>query len=390
MPQPTISPSGTAFGDRAARYDLVVVGSGIVGLGHAYEGYRRGLSVAVVDRAAGIFGASIRNFGHIGVTGQSGLALEYAEAARASWRRLAVEADFWLSDAGAIVVARAEDEFAVLEEFNAERGAGSAVLLSAERAAECTPVTSDLVGGAWLSRDLQVDPRSAAPRIAEWLARVGIHFFWSTTVTTVATGLVHTTRGDLTAGQVVVAVNADVDGLYPEVAAAAGLERCSLDMLSARATLVRELATPLLTGWSMVRYSGFAGLPSTAGLRQRLAAEHPDLAGLDVNQMYTQRPGGDLIIGDTHHVAETADPFQREEAFDRLLDLSRELFGAADLRVHERWQGVYAKADGEFLVESPADGVMVVSVTTGIGMSTGLGLAASVIGTVFGELGSAA
>ena len=386
MPFPMPTPIGTAFADRAPRYDLVVVGAGIVGLGHAYEGLHRGLRVAVVDRAAGIVGASIRNFGHIGVTGQSGQALEFAQVARKRWQRLSVEADFWLGEAGAIVVARAEDELRVLEEFHAERGTGSAVLLSAERVAECTPVTSGVVGGAWLPRDLQVDPRSAAPRIAAWLAQSGVDFFWSTAATGVATGIVQTARGDLLAGQVIVAVNADVDGLYPAVASAAGLLRCSLDMLSARATLVRELSMPLLTGWSMVRYSGFAGLPTTAGVRDRLASEHPELAALDVNQMYTQRPGGELIIGDTHYVGEVASPFQREDAFDHLLGITTELFGVRDLQVLERWQGVYAKADREFLVESPQPDVTIVSVTTGIGMSTGLGLASSVMDTVFGSL----
>jgi FAD dependent oxidoreductase TIGR03364 len=391
MSTPLTSIPGTGFAERRARYDLVVVGAGIIGLGHAYEAHRRGLTVAVVDRAATISGASIRNFGHVGVTGQSGAALAYAEVARSRWQRLAVEADFWLSEAGAIMVARADDEYAVLEEFTAERGKGASVMLSAERVAEYTPVDpARVVGGAWLPQDVQVDPRSAAPRIAEWLGQAGIHFFWCTTVTAVTGGTVYTNRGEIATGQAIVAVNHDVDGLYPEVAAAAGLVRCSLDMMSARATLVRALATPLLTGWSMVRYSGFAGLASTPALRSRLAAEHPELAALDLNQMYTQRMNGDLIIGDTHASSATPSPFQSEPAFEQLVQLTTELFGTTDLRVHERWQGVYAKADEEFLVESPEEGVTVVSVTTGIGMTTGLGVAASVMEGLFAPLGSAA
>jgi len=47
--------------------------------------------------------------------------------------------------------------------------------------------------------------------------------------------------------------------------------------------------------------------------------------------------------------------------------------------VRERWQGVYARAPHEFLKAAPADGIRVVSVTTGIGMTCGLGLAESVI-----------
>lgn len=378
---------GKDFADRSPRYDLVVVGAGIVGLGHAYEAYLRGLSVAVVDRATAIAGSSVRNFGHVGVTAQSGPAATYAEKARSSWTRLAVMADFGLNDAGAVVVARSDDEYQVLREFHAERGNGSAVLLSAARVADSTPVSDErVVGGAWLSRDLHVDPRSAAPRIARWLSSVGVDFFWHTNVTAVEDGIVHTARGQLAAGAVVVAVNYDVDWLYPDVAAEAGLQRCTLEMLSARALLTRDLATPILTGWSMIRYSGFAHLPSAAGVGERLAQENPELAALDINQMYTQRPNGDLLIGDTHTIADTASPFQPEDAFDSLMQMTRDLFGVRELVVRERWQGIYAKAREEFLVHSPSSNVVIVSVTTGIGMTTGLGLAASVMEDLYGRV----
>jgi D-hydroxyproline dehydrogenase subunit beta len=386
MPQLSLpTPAGIPFADRSDRYDVVVVGSGIVGLGVAYDAWWRGLSVAVVDRAAAIGGSSIRNFGHVGVTAQSGDALEYAEEARVRWRRLAGQADFWLSDAGAIVAARAEDELELLREFQAERGTGTVTLLTADKVRECSPV-DDVVGGAWLSRDLQVDPRSAAPRIQSWLASVGVHFFWSTAALGVETGVVHTPRGELRGDAIVVAVNFDVDVLYPDLAAVSGLQRCSLEMLAVEADLRVDLSMPLLTGWSMIRYSGFAAGSPAAAVRERLHREHPELAALDVNHMVTQRPNGRILVGDTHTVTDAVSPFQPESAFDRLLEITRELFGVDELRVKERWQGVYAKARDEFLVASPADGVRVASVTTGIGMTTGLGFAASVMEGLLGPV----
>ncbi|RIJ00881.1 FAD-dependent oxidoreductase, partial [Clavibacter michiganensis subsp. insidiosus] len=76
------------------RADVVVVGAGIVGLGAAYAAVRRGLSVVVVERSAEPAGASVRNFGHVGVTAQSGDALRYAVAARDLWLGLARDASF--------------------------------------------------------------------------------------------------------------------------------------------------------------------------------------------------------------------------------------------------------------------------------------------------------
>ena len=50
--------------------ELVVVGSGIVGLAHAWAAARLGKRVLVVERDTQANGASIRNFGFVTVTGQ--------------------------------------------------------------------------------------------------------------------------------------------------------------------------------------------------------------------------------------------------------------------------------------------------------------------------------
>src|SRR5450755_3112407 len=114
----------------SVRVDLAVVGAGIVGLAHAVDAVRRGLSVVVVERDDRAVGASVRNFWHIGITAQEGEGLRYALAAREVWTDLATSAGFWLGETGTVVVARADDEFAVLEELAAARD-GHVVLLDA-------------------------------------------------------------------------------------------------------------------------------------------------------------------------------------------------------------------------------------------------------------------
>jgi FAD dependent oxidoreductase TIGR03364 len=367
-------------GNSRRHYDVAVVGAGIVGLAHAVAARKRGLSVVVLDRAAGILGASIRNFGHLCLTGQDGRAREYGEESRELWLALAAEAGFWIAETGTVVVAQAPDEAAVLEEFRDLRGAADIVLLDRDQVRERVPVAPDRIhAGAWLPRDLQVDPREAAGAIARRLHDGGVEFQFSTAVLGVEPGRVHTARGPIVADTVVVAVNYDVDQLFPLLAETHGVQRCGLDMMLVDAELDGPLTSPLFTGWSLIRYAGFARTESSAALRTRLHSEHPDLAALDLNQMYTQRPDGGLIVGDTHYRGDGIEPFQGEPAFDALLGLARELFGVRDLRVRERWQGVYASAPQDFLVASPLPDVRVVSVTTGVGMTTGLGLAERVI-----------
>jgi glycine/D-amino acid oxidase-like deaminating enzyme len=66
--------------------DVLIVGSGMVGLACAWAGVQRGLKVEVVDRDVQCVGASIRNFGLITVTGQG---------RGDTWRRARRSRDVW-------------------------------------------------------------------------------------------------------------------------------------------------------------------------------------------------------------------------------------------------------------------------------------------------------
>lgn len=357
----------------AGAYDLAVVGAGIVGLGHAAAAIERGLTVVVVERDSAVAGATVRNFGHVGVSVHAGEAGEHARRTGELWLRLASRAGFWLRDAGALVVARHEDELAVLREAGAER------ILSAVDVERLAPVRG-AVGGAHLSRDLQVDPREAGPALAAHLAAEGVEFRWRTSALSAQPGVLHTSRGEIRAEAIVFAVGHDVDHVFPAIAEEHGILRCGLDMLLTDGV---GLGMPLLTATSLLRYSAFARTAAAGAVRERLAVEAPELFARDVNQMYAERPDGTLLVGDTHEVSATMPPFQDEEASALLERLADDAFGRP-LRVRQRWRGVYAKGRDDFLRAAPCEGVRVVSVTTGIGMTTGLGLAESIVTELFG------
>lgn len=365
------------------RFDVVVVGSGIVGLAHALVAQEQGASVAVVERDPRPVGASIRNFGHACVTAQDGVALDRALRARRRWLALATDAGFWAAEVGTAVVARAADELAVLEELRERRGAEQVAVLGPEGLRALVPTTApDVVGGANFPLDLRVDPREAVPAIARWLAeRPGVRFLHRTNCLGVGDATVRTNRGDLKAGRVVLCVGHDVDHLLPDVADRAAVRRCRLQMLRVRPPSALRIGPAVLSGLSMLRYAAFAACPSLAAVRERLVTEQPAAIGADVNLMMTQLPGGDLLLGDTHERDLVTDPFHHEDWDDLLLAEGARLLGLEGpgaLPVVERWQGVYASAPEEFLVETPRPGLDVVSVTTGIGMTTALGLAEDV------------
>jgi D-hydroxyproline dehydrogenase subunit beta len=364
--------------------DILVVGAGIVGLACAYEAVERGLSVVVVERDERAAGASIRNFGHACATAQSGQALAYGRVARDTWLRLAEAAGFWARRTGTLMVARGEDELAVLEEFSELRG-DEAQLLTVAEVAEHAPAGPGVIGGAWLPQDLRVDPRESIPKIAEYLATRGVRFHWNTTAHAVEPGRVATSRGVIGAGQIILATGHDVDRHFPGLAAEHGVQRCALRMLRVDNPTGRTIEPAVQTGYSMLRYTGFGDCPSLPALRKRLTEQTPELVGMGLNLMFTQRPDGTLTIGDTHSYAGTLLPFEDEELDAAVLRETARLLGVERLTVRERWRGVYASAPEPFLNATPVEGVRVVAVTTGVGMTTAFGFGREVIEDLTGQ-----
>ncbi|ACU75073.1 FAD dependent oxidoreductase TIGR03364 [Catenulispora acidiphila DSM 44928] len=358
--------------------DVLVVGAGIVGLACAYEAAERGLSVVVVERDARATGASVRNFGHACATAQSGKALGYGRVAREVWLRLADAAGFWAERTGTLMVARSSEELAVLEEFSDLRGEEAQMVTAAE-VAEHAGFGAGVVGGAWLPQDLRVDPREAVAKIAAYLQARGVRFHWNTTAHGIEPGEVTTSRETLHADQIVVATGHDVDRHFPQLAAAHGVQRCALRMLRVENPGGGAIEPAVQTGFSMLRYGGFAECPSLPTLRDRLTRETPDLVAIGLNLMFTQRPDGTLTIGDTHSYATTPAPFEDEELDAAVLRETAKLLGAERLTVRERWRGIYASAPEPFLDATPVKGVRVAAVTAGVGMTTGFGFAREVM-----------
>ncbi|WP_244930475.1 TIGR03364 family FAD-dependent oxidoreductase [Nocardioides sp. W7] len=364
--------------------DLVVVGAGIVGLAHAAEAVERGLRVTVLDRDEHAVGASVRNFGHVCTTAQSGEAHDLALVARERWLRLSSLAGFEVSRAGTLVVARTAAELGVLEELAASRGSSEVVLLTADAVAAQLPGAPGVVGGAHLPLDLRLDPRAALPALAAWLRASGVELRWGTSVGAVHEGGVLTSSGEVAAPAVVVAVGHDLDRLLPGTAAEWDVRRCRLQMLEVAPPGGRTIEPAVLTGTSMLRYGALAAQPSAHLVRREIESRAPELLEVVMNLMLTQRPDGSIVLGDTHHYARTHQPFDDERLADLLLREGARLLGSP-LTVRRRWRGVYADSpQTDFLVAAPYDGVRAVAVISGIGMTTALGLAPVVLDGLLG------
>jgi FAD dependent oxidoreductase TIGR03364 len=377
----------------AQTFDLAVVGGGIIGLAHAWAAVRVGKRVALVERDARANGASIRNFGFITVSGQErGDSWRLARRTRDIWAELAPAAGIAVEQRGLMLTARSAEAVAVIEAFlKTEMGEGCRLLEpDAFRKQAHELGGSDLMGALFSPHELRVESRSAIPALAAWLRESqGVVFFNETVVFDAAPPRLHTSRGVIEAGAVVVCPGDDFVTLYPDRIAGHALRKCRLSMLKLADPGFR-LPSALMSDLSLTRYRGYAALPETRALEAKLRAEQPAHYENGVHLIVAQGADDDLIVGDSHHYDHLPGPFAAAEAEHAILDEYRRALGREAPPVVERWTGVYAVSDERtYLIDTPQENVRLVIVTSGTGASTGFGIAERVIDDLFDQKGRA-
>ena len=369
------------------RFDLVVVGAGIVGLATALAAARGGRRVAIVDRDAQANGASVRNFGFVTVTGQErGVMWSRARRSREVWAEVAAAAGIRVEHTGLWLAVRHPESLGVLEAFMAtEMAEGCALLTPAEARRRCSrAVGPDTTAVLESSVELRVESRDAIPRLATWLADVhGVTFLRSTTVTEIALPLVRTSRGSVYAERVALCPGDDFSGLYAQRLAGYPLTRCKLQMLRLADPGFR-LPGSLMSDLGLGRYRGYSELSAATALKARLAVDQPRHLEHGVHLIVVQSADGSLVVGDSHHYAATPDPFSREDVDTLILDEFRSALGFEPPVTLERWVGTYASApDRPLLIDSPEPGVCIAIVTCGAGASTGFAIGEEVVAQLF-------
>lgn len=356
---------------------LAIVGAGIMGLAHALAAARRGDQVTVYERDTRALGASVRNFGLGLLLGQPlDERFELAQRSRTIWLELLGAMGLWHKTGGSLTVAQDPAQWAVLQAFQSCAGHTYSTQLIDARALERQGLNG--LGALQSPHEIALWSRDVLPALARWLAeRHGVRFEFGTQVHGIELPRLHTSRGVREAEQVIVCSGHEFQTLYPEAFAPLSLRRCTLQMLRLADPGLR-FAPSLMTGLSALHYPSFTQRRELqaplAVLREQIAQQDPQLLEQGLHLIVQQGADGSLIVGDSHRYGSDAEPFLCEDTERRLLALATNLLGRP-LSVLERWQGVYASGPRPYEILRPADEVLAVCITSGVGMSIGLALA---------------
>ncbi len=369
-----------------SKYDIAIVGAGIVGLSLAYEAARQGLRVVLFERQARPQGATIRNFGMVWPIGQPPRTIERALRSREVWLELAQKAGFWAQPWGSLHLAYHEDELHVLEEFKqtTRHYPYQVEILTPEdtlsRSRAVNPI--GLEGALFSATEVNIDPREAANALHRYLREaLEVTIEYNTAITQVSSPRLYDGRKEWSAERIFICTGSDFETLYPEIFDQSGMIKCKLQMMRTVPQPKNwELGPNLAAGLTLQHYRSFAHCESLALLKRRIAREMADYNRWGIHVMMSQTRQGELTIGDSHEYGSDPSPFDKSSVNELILRYLRKFVNVPSLEIAETWNGVYAKLpDQTEFITQPEPGVTIVNGLGGAGMTLSFGLAQEVL-----------
>lgn len=339
------------------KYDLLLIGGGVLGTFHAYHALEQGLRVAVLDKNNRPQGSSVQNFGQVVPSGMNAEWQRHGRKSLEIYKSIQAQFDISARQNGSVYIASDTEEMTLLEELAAINRANDypSQLLTAQ---ECLQRYEGLRAGycrgaLFFPEEITLEPRVALYRIQQFLTeQKGLDFFPKI----LAVEVEHTGGGcrvtasdkrNFHADQVLVCSGYEFQSLFPEIYAQSDLQAVKLQMMLLEQQPTQVIPGSILTGLSIRRYESFRDCPSYAAIK---AAEDPDSPAKKwgVHILFKQTTDGSVILGDSHEYADASDAehlrIETKAEINRfMLDEAAKIFDLQNWNIRETWNGMYAQ-----------------------------------------------
>lgn len=361
------------------KYDLIVIGGGVLGAFHAYHALQKGLKVAIIEKDKLPVSATARNFGQVVPSGMDTKWQNYGRESLKIYNDIQSQFDISIRKNGSVYLASNDEEIQLIEELsiiNKNNGYES-LLLTKEQCLEKYPgLRNDYVkAGLYFPEEVTVEPRIMINRLLEFLIKnKGLAYFGNTKVVRcdsfsnevavlTANGEIHKTS------KVILCCGAEFKTLYPDVFAKSDLEVTKLQMLQTKPQTDYQLNGSILTGLSIRRYEAFYECPSFDGIKAKEASDSFEKEW-GVHILFKQATDGSVIIGDSHEYADAANI--DDLGFDLRMDVdefmlaeAKKIFDLPTFEIQNRWYGMYSQCKENDIFEHTIENN--IHIVTGIG-----------------------
>ncbi len=364
------------------KYDVAVVGCGIIGLAISYFAAKKGKKVIVFDRGEGVKSASLNNFGLVWPIGQHPNSLQRALRSREIWLELAEKVGFWVNSAGSLTLAHNEDELHVLEEFIATRKNENYIckLLTPVKTIATNKSVNPikLEGALWSATELNIDTRQALPAIVNYLKEVyEVRFNFNTEIIHVESAyLQDVTLDKWKAEQIYVCGGEHFTQLFPTLFRQSGLMHKKLRFIRTTQQPVDwSLGVALASGATLQNFPAFEHCESLALVKRRTQRELLLNGNVRSQFLVAQTPWNELIIGDCREFDANI-PDEQQLIFETFLKNINRMVRIPSMRINNIWNGSYTRIESksEFVARvSPQ--ITIVNGLGGFGLTLAFGLA---------------
>ena len=372
------------------KYDLLVVGGGVLGTFHAYHALNKGLRVAVLEQSSRPQGATTRNFGQVVPSGMNTKWQNFGRESLAIYKAIQKEFDITIRQNGSVYLASNAEEVQLIEELsdiNKQNEYSSTLLTKAQCLEKYPGLRADYVkAGLFFPDEVTVEPRTMIHRLQQYLVeQKRLDLFTNTKAVHLETlgDQVEVTTAAGTAfyaAQVLICNGSDFKTLYPRLFAESDLQLSKLQMMQTKPQHNFELPGSILTGLSIRRYEAFYECPSFQAIK---AQEDPK--GLEkkwgVHMLFKQAADGSVILGDSHEYAD-ADKIE-DLGYDLNMDIdnfmiaeAKKIFDLPTYEIQDRWYGIYSQCKTQdIFLKDIGDRIHIATGIGGKGMTGSAGFA---------------
>lgn len=380
------------------KYDIAVVGGGILGAFHAFHALEKGLSVALFEKNNAPQGATVRNFGQVVPSGMNQKWQILGRKSLGIYKSIQKQFDISLRQNGSVYLASNAEEMTLLEELAAinKNNDYTSQLLTAEQCRDrYAGLRADYVkGGLLFPEEVSLEPHVAIHRILHFLREQrGLAYFPNTQIGAIDVAgdtctLLDTHGGQTQAERVLVCGGHEFRTLFPEMYQKSDLVAVKLQMLELAEQPTQRFEGNILTGLSIRRYEAFSECPSWAGIKAAEPADSPEKRW-GIHILFKQTTSGSVILGDSHEYADAAQADDlgfdlRDDINDLMLQRAADIFDLQNWTVKRRWWGIYSQCKHTDIFQATIQGrIHVVTGIGGKGMTGSAGFAAEHISTLF-------
>ncbi|MEH6679828.1 MAG: TIGR03364 family FAD-dependent oxidoreductase [Sediminicola sp.] len=338
------------------KYDLIVVGGGVLGTFHAYHAGKLGLKVAVMEKNRSPQGATVRNFGQVVPSGMNSKWQEYGRESLRIYKNIQSRSDISLRQEGSVYLASNEEEVQLLEELEAiNRTNGYASMLLTKR--ECLQrydgLREDYVkAGLFFPEEVTVEPLKMINKLHDLMKREGTDFFFDTHIVeceALVNGVVLSSSMGTTfmAEKAIICNGSDFQALYPRLFKESDLIVSKLQMMATKRQPNYRLPGSILTGLSIRRYEAFSECASYTAIKER-----EDKDGMEkkwgVHILFKQAMDGSVILGDSHEYAtvermDTLGFDLKMEIDNFIVREAKKIMDLPSYKIKYRWSGTYSQ-----------------------------------------------